>query len=60
MRMTHRGPYIGVPATDRPMTLRVMDFWRVEGAQIMENWVLLDMLDLFLGVWGIGNFTVLF
>ncbi len=47
MKMTHRGPYIGVPATDRPMTLRVMDFWRVEGTQIMENWVLLDMLDLF-------------
>lgn len=47
MTMTHRGPYLGVAATDRPMTLRVMDFWRVEGAQIMENWVLLDMIDLF-------------
>jgi hypothetical protein len=57
MTMTHRGPYLGVPATDRPMTLRVMDFWRVErqpglggpfgGAQIMENWVLLDLVDLF-------------
>ena len=47
MTMTHRGPYLGVAPTNRPMTLRVMDFWRVEGAQIRENWVLLDMLDLF-------------
>jgi len=58
MTMTHRGPYLGVAATDRPMTLRVMDFWRVErqprlaggpfgGAQIMENWVLLDLVQLF-------------
>ena len=47
MTMTHRGPYLGVPATDRPMTLRVMDFWRVEAPQIMENWVLLDMIELF-------------
>jgi hypothetical protein len=58
MTMTHRGPYLGVAATDRPMSLRVMDFWRVErqqhlagrpfgGAQIMENWVLLDLVQLF-------------
>lgn len=47
MTMTHRGPYLGVAATNRPMTLRVMDFWRCHGPQIMENWVLLDMIDLF-------------
>ncbi len=47
MTMTHRGDYLGVPATDRSLTLRVMDFYRCAGGKIMENWVLLDYLDLF-------------
>ena len=47
MTMTHLGPYLGVPPTGRALTLRVMDFWRVGGEQIAENWVLLDLLDLF-------------
>jgi predicted ester cyclase len=47
MTMTHGGPYLGVPATGRAMTLRVMDFWRVQDGSIRENWVLLDMVDLF-------------
>jgi hypothetical protein len=47
MTMTHRGPYLGQPATDLPLTLRVMDFWRCAGGAIAENWVLLDYLDLF-------------
>lgn len=44
---THGGAYLGVPATGRKITQRVMDFWRCEGGQIMENWVLIDMPDLF-------------
>jgi len=47
MTMTHQGDYLGVPATGRPLTLRVMDFYRCAGGKIMENWVLLDYLDLF-------------
>lgn len=47
MTMTHAGPYLGVPATGRPLTLRVMDFWRVAGGKIAENWVLLDLPHLF-------------
>jgi predicted ester cyclase len=47
MTMTHAGAYLGVPPTGRPLTLRVMDFWRVDGKQIAENWVLLDLPDLF-------------
>jgi predicted ester cyclase len=46
MTMTHKGPYLGVPATDRPLTLRVMDFYRCTDTQIAENWVLLDYVDL--------------
>lgn len=46
MTMTHKGSYLGVPATGRALTLRVMDFWRVANGSIRENWVLLDLPDL--------------
>ena len=45
---THGGTYLGVAATDRKITQRVMDFWRCADGQIMENWVFIDMPDLFL------------
>jgi len=47
MTMTHRGDYLGVKATNKSLTLRVMDFYRCAEGKIMENWVLLDYLDLF-------------
>lgn len=47
MTMTHAGPYLGIPATGRALTLRVMDFWRCEAGTIRENWVMLDYGDLF-------------
>ncbi|MEM9580520.1 MAG: ester cyclase [Pseudomonadota bacterium] len=47
MTMTHQGDYLGVPATGKPLTLRVMDFYRCDGRQICENWVCLDYGDLF-------------
>lgn len=46
MTMTHRATYLGVPATSKPLSLRVMDFYRCEGGLISENWVLLDYIDL--------------
>jgi predicted ester cyclase len=47
MYMTHRGPYLGAPATDKAVTLRVMDFYRTADGRIAENWVFLDYVDLF-------------
>ncbi|MEE4120775.1 MAG: ester cyclase [Paracoccaceae bacterium] len=47
MTMTHAGDYLGVAATGKPLTLRVMDFYRCESGRIIENWVLLDYVDLF-------------
>jgi predicted ester cyclase len=47
MTMTHQGDYLGVAATNKPLTLRVMDFYRCADRKIMENWVLLDYLELF-------------
>lgn len=46
MTMTHRGDYLGAAATGRALTLRVMDFYRVAGGRIAENWVMLDYVDL--------------
>jgi predicted ester cyclase len=46
MTMTHKGRYLGVPATDRALTLRVMDFYRCDNGLIAENWVLLDYVHL--------------
>lgn len=47
MTMTFRGDYLGQRADGRPLTLRVMDFYRCAGGQIAENWVFLDYMDLF-------------
>ena len=27
--------------------MRSLDFWRVENGKIRENWVLLDLIDIF-------------
>jgi len=48
MTMTHKGDYLGVPATGKALTLRVMDFYRLTGGQIIENWVCLDYVNLLL------------
>jgi predicted ester cyclase len=45
---THTGPYLGVPATGRPVQMRVMDWWRAQDGLLVENWVLLDLPHFFL------------
>ncbi len=46
MTMTHMGDYLGIRATGKVLTLRVMDFYRCENGKIEENWVFLDYGDL--------------
>jgi predicted ester cyclase len=48
IQATHAGPYLGQPATERRITMRVMDWWRREGDMLAENWVFIDLPDLFL------------
>ncbi len=43
---THRGEFMGIPPTGRKIKLRYMDFWRVEDDELVENWVLLDIIDV--------------
>jgi predicted ester cyclase len=47
VRATQLGPYLGHPPTGQRIGLRVMDWWRAEAGLLHENWVLLDLPDLF-------------
>lgn len=44
-QVTHTGDYLGIPATGKTMQIKYMDFWRVEGDKLVENWVMIDLLD---------------
>ena len=45
---THEGSYLGMPASGKQITMRVMDWWRREDDSLIENWVLIDLIDLFM------------
>jgi hypothetical protein len=47
IKATHMGDgWLGLPATNKAITMRVMDFWRREGDFLAENWVFIDIIDL--------------
>ncbi len=47
MSATHTGDgWLGRPASNRQVTMRVMDFWRREGELLQENWVSIDLIHL--------------
>ncbi|MDK1028085.1 MAG: ester cyclase [Anaerolineae bacterium] len=41
---THSGDWLGIPASGKHVKIRYMDFWRVDGEKLAENWVLIDIL----------------
>ncbi|MEM9476526.1 MAG: ester cyclase [Pseudomonadota bacterium] len=41
------GGWLGLPGSGQELTMRSLDFWRVEGDLIRENWVLVDLLDVY-------------
>jgi predicted ester cyclase len=43
---THRGSFMGVAATGKPVHVAYIDVWRVADGKLVENWVQLDMLGL--------------
>ena len=48
MRVTLTGGgWLGLPATGARLDMRSLDFWRVEGGKIAENWVLVDLLHVY-------------
>ena len=47
--MMHQGGgWLGQGPTGRPITMRVMDFYRADEGLIRENWVPIDILDVLL------------
>lgn len=45
---THLGDYLGVAATNKPINMRVMDWWRCQDGLLTENWVFIDLPHLML------------
>ena len=43
---THSGPFMGIPATGRRVTIPYMDFWRVEDGRIADNPVSVDFASV--------------
>jgi len=44
---THSGnDWLGLKATGKKITLRVVDYWRREGDRLVENWVMIDMVHI--------------
>ncbi len=57
IRATHSGGgWLGSPPTDKRITMRIMDFWRRDGAALAENWVFIDIPDL-LNQFGVDVFA---
>ena len=44
--ISHDG-WLGIPPLGREVTMRSLDFWRVEDGLIRENWVMVDLLDMY-------------
>ena len=38
---------MGIAPTNKEVFLRSLDFWRLEEGKIRENWVMLDILDIY-------------
>lgn len=58
MRLTvSAGEWMGIAPAGREILMRSLDFWRMEEGLIRENWVLVDLLDVYrqLGVDVIGR-----
>ncbi len=44
--VTHDG-WMGIAPSGRKITMRSLDFWRIETGRIRENWVMVDILDAY-------------
>ena len=47
VKATHSGPYLDTKATDTQILVSGLDFWIRDGDKLTENWVFVDMVDLF-------------
>ncbi len=45
-RGTHRGPFMGRPATERSFAITVIDICRFENGKVVEHWGVADRLSM--------------
>jgi predicted SnoaL-like aldol condensation-catalyzing enzyme len=38
---------MGIAPNNKEVVLRSLDFWRLEEGKIRENWVMIDILDIY-------------
>jgi steroid delta-isomerase-like uncharacterized protein len=43
---THWGEFMGIPATGKRVTVRVMDFIRIRDGKVAEHWNIVDVAGL--------------
>lgn len=46
MTITSDG-WLGISPSNKAITIRSLDFWRLERGLIRENWVLIDILNVY-------------
>jgi len=44
LTLTPSGGFMGMPATEKPGDMRVIDMYRREGDKLTENWIFIDLL----------------
>jgi predicted ester cyclase len=42
-----QGGWLGIPPANKRIEMRSLDFWRLENGLIRENWVMVDMLQMY-------------
>ena len=47
---THKGTWLGIAATNREVSIRMMVIQRIENGKIVEDWVLVEALGFFQGL----------
>lgn len=52
LTVTPTGGYMGLPATNQPADMRVVDMYRRDGDKLAENWIFIDILQ-FLNMQGL-------
>ena len=54
-RGTHRGEFMGIPASGRPVEMRSIDIWRVADGLFVEHWDELNTLEFFQQLGALGG-----
>lgn len=43
LTLRHRGGFLGLPGSDTPADMRIVDLYRREGDKLAENWIFIDI-----------------